>query len=105
MPVHAVRSAGGKIIGWQFGQSGKIYKTKAEAEAQERAIRASGWKEKQMAITSALNKIKDTLFEPTFYKVIQGGMSSGKTFGIMTLLTSYAQSYPDSKITVIGIFP
>ena len=43
MPVHAVRSAGGKIIGWQFGQSGKIYKTKAEAEAQERAIRASGW--------------------------------------------------------------
>lgn len=44
MPVHAVRSAGGKIIGWQFGQSGKIYKTKAEAEAQERAIRASGWR-------------------------------------------------------------
>ena len=44
MPVHAVRSAGGKIIGWQFGQSGKIYKTKAEAEEQERAIRASGWK-------------------------------------------------------------
>lgn len=43
MPVHAVRSAGGKIIGWQFGQSGKIYKTKAEAEKQERAIRASGW--------------------------------------------------------------
>lgn len=44
MPVHAVRSAGGKIIGWQFGQSGKIYKTKAEAERQERAIRAAGWK-------------------------------------------------------------
>lgn len=44
MPVHAVRSAGGKIIGWQFGTSGKIYKTKAEAEEQERAIRASGWK-------------------------------------------------------------
>lgn len=44
MPVHAVRSAGGKIIGWQFGQSGKIYKTKAEAEKQERAIRAAGWK-------------------------------------------------------------
>ena len=43
MPVHAVRSAGGKIIGWQFGQTGKIYKTKAEAEEQERAIRASGW--------------------------------------------------------------
>ena len=45
MPVHAVRSAGGKIIGWQFGTTGKIYKTKAEAEAQERAIRATGWSE------------------------------------------------------------
>lgn len=44
MPVHAVRSAGGRIIGWQFGQSGKIYKTKQEAEEQERAIRAAGWK-------------------------------------------------------------
>ena len=43
MPVHAVRSAGGQIIGWQFGQTGKIYKTKQEAEEQERAIRASGW--------------------------------------------------------------
>lgn len=45
MPVHAVRSAGGKIIGWQFGTTGKIYKTKAEAESQERAIRATGWSE------------------------------------------------------------
>ena len=35
MPVHAVRSAGGKIIGWQFGTTGKIYKTKQEAEEQE----------------------------------------------------------------------
>lgn len=43
MPVHAVRSVGGKIIGWQFGTTGKIYKTKQEAEEQERAIRASGW--------------------------------------------------------------
>lgn len=55
-----------------------------------------------MAITSSLNRIKDTLFEPTFYKVIQGGMSSGKTFGILTLLISYAQTYKDSIITVIG---
>lgn len=44
MPVHAVRSAGGRIIGWQFGQTGAIYKTKAEAEKQERAIRAAGWR-------------------------------------------------------------
>lgn len=55
-----------------------------------------------MAITSALNRIKSTLFEETFYKVIQGGMSSGKTFGILTLLISYAQTYPKSIITVVG---
>lgn len=55
-----------------------------------------------MAITSALNRIKSTLFDETFYKVIQGGMSSGKTFGILTLLISYAQTYNDSIITVIG---
>ena len=44
MPVHAVRSAGGKILGYRFGTTGKLYKTKAEAERQERAIRAAGWK-------------------------------------------------------------
>lgn len=56
-----------------------------------------------MAITSALNSIKSTLFEDTFYKVIQGGMSSGKTFGILTLLISYAQTYNNSIITVVGL--
>ena len=45
MPVVAVRSAGGKIIGYRWGSKGKIYKTRAEAEAQGRAIRASGWTE------------------------------------------------------------
>lgn len=45
MPVVAVRSAGGKIIGYRWGKSGKLYKTKAEAEEQGRAIRASGWAE------------------------------------------------------------
>lgn len=45
MPVHAVRSAGGKIIGYRWGSKGKIYKTKAEAEEQGRAIMASGWRE------------------------------------------------------------
>lgn len=55
-----------------------------------------------MAITTALNKIKNTLFDETFYKVIQGGMSSGKTFGILTLLISYAQTYEKSVITIVG---
>lgn len=56
-----------------------------------------------VAITSGLNKIKDTLYEPTFYKVIQGGMSSSKTFSIMILLIGYAESYPNSLITVAGM--
>lgn len=46
MPVQAVRSAGGKIIGYRWGTRGKIFKTKAEAEEQGRAIHASGWEEK-----------------------------------------------------------
>ena len=56
-----------------------------------------------MAITTALNRIEQTLYEPTFYKVIQGGMSAGKTFAIITLLVGYCQSYPDSLVTVVGL--
>ena len=55
-----------------------------------------------IAITTALNKIKDAICEPTFYKVIQGGMRAGKTMAIMIILTGYAESYPNSKITVVG---
>lgn len=32
--------------GYRFGQSGKVYPTKAQAEAQARAIYASGYREK-----------------------------------------------------------
>ena len=32
--------------GYQWGQSGKVYPTKAQAEAQARAIYASGYREK-----------------------------------------------------------
>lgn len=56
-----------------------------------------------MAITSALKKIEATLYEPTRYKVIQGGMSAGKTYAILTLLIGYAMSYKESKITVVGL--
>lgn len=56
-----------------------------------------------MARTTALNKIEATLYEPTFYKVIQGGASAGKTFAIITLLIGYCQSYPDSLVTVVGL--
>lgn len=57
----------------------------------------------QIAITTGLKKIKQTLYEPTFYKVIQGGMSSSKTFSIMILLIGYAESYPNSLVTVAGM--
>lgn len=45
MPVHAVYKDG-KLIGYRWGSTGKLYKKKEDAEKQGRAIRASGWKEK-----------------------------------------------------------
>lgn len=56
-----------------------------------------------IAITTALKKIKNAICEPTFYKVIQGGASASKTFSIMAILIGYAESYPDSLITVAGM--
>ena len=38
MPVKKVKN------GYRWGDSGKVYKTRAEAEKQGRAIRASGYK-------------------------------------------------------------
>lgn len=55
-----------------------------------------------IARTTALNKIEQIVCEPTFYKVIQGGMRAGKTMAIMMVLTGYAESYKNSKITVVG---
>lgn len=52
--------------------------------------------------TTAVEKIHKVILEPTFYKVIQGGMRAGKTMAIMILLIGYAESYPHSKITVVG---
>lgn len=56
-----------------------------------------------MARTTALNKIEAALYEPTFYKVIQGGQGAGKTYAIMTLLVGYCESYPESRVTVVGM--
>ena len=56
-----------------------------------------------IAITTSTKKIKQALLEPTFYKVIQGGASASKTFSIMILLVGYAESYPNSLITVAGM--
>lgn len=56
-----------------------------------------------MAVTTAVNKIAQAICEPTFYKVIQGGQSAGKTYAIMWLLESYCGSYPNSIVTVLGL--
>jgi len=42
MPVHPVKK-NGKTVGYQWGQSGKVYKKKSDAEKQARAIYASGY--------------------------------------------------------------
>jgi len=41
MPVTKVQG------GYRFGKTGKVYKTKAEAEKQAKAIYASGYKKKK----------------------------------------------------------
>ena len=41
MPVRKVQG------GYQWGKSGKVYPTRAQAERQGRAIIASGWREKK----------------------------------------------------------
>lgn len=56
-----------------------------------------------MAITTALAKIKEVVYELTFYKVIQGGEGAGKTYAIITILIGYCQSYRDSVVTVVGV--
>ena len=56
-----------------------------------------------MARTTALNKIEASLYEPTFYKICQGGASAGKTYAILTILTGYCESYPDSLVSVVGM--
>lgn len=47
MPVHPVKNKSGKTVGYQYGTTGKVYRSKAEAEKQARAIYASGYKEKK----------------------------------------------------------
>lgn len=56
-----------------------------------------------IALTTGTKKIKQAILEPTFYKVIQGGASASKTFSIMIILIGYAESYPNSLITVAGM--
>lgn len=46
MPVKEVRNKSGKIMGYRFENTGKIYRKREDAERQARAIYASGYREK-----------------------------------------------------------
>ena len=46
MPVKEVKNSSGKVMGYRWGNSGKIYRKREDAEKQARAIYASGYKEK-----------------------------------------------------------
>ena len=49
MPVHELKDSSGKVIGHQWGSSGKKYygkDSKKKAAIQGAAVRASGWKGK-----------------------------------------------------------
>lgn len=56
-----------------------------------------------MGRTTTLDKIENLYFEPTFYKVIQGGMSAGKTYAVLTLLIGFCESFTDKLVTVVGL--
>ena len=47
MPVKEVRNTSGKIMGYRWGTTGKVYRKREDAEKQARAIYASGYKEKK----------------------------------------------------------
>jgi hypothetical protein len=47
MPVREVRNSSGKIMGYRWGTTGKVYRKREDAEQQARAIYASGYKEKK----------------------------------------------------------
>lgn len=47
MPVKEVRNNSGKIIGYRWGTSGKVYRKREDAEKQAKAIYASGYGKKK----------------------------------------------------------
>jgi hypothetical protein len=43
MPVNEIKNQSGNIIGYRWGTTGKLYRTKQEAEKQGKAIYAAGY--------------------------------------------------------------
>ena len=74
MPVHKVSG------GYKWGKTGKVYPTKAEAEKQGRAIRASGYAKggvTKSKVNEAGNYTKPTMRKNLFEK-IKAGTKGGK---------------------------
>lgn len=74
MPVHKVSG------GYKWGKSGKVYPTKAEAEKQGKAIRASGYSkggDTKSKVNEAGNYTKPTMRKNLFNK-IKAGSKGGK---------------------------
>ena len=74
MPVHKVKG------GYQWGKSGKVYKTKAEAEKQGKAVYASGYAKggaTKSRVNEAGNYTKPTMRKNLFNK-IKAGTKGGK---------------------------
>lgn len=44
MPVREVKNTEGKTIGYRWGDTGKVYRNRADAEKQGRAVYASGYR-------------------------------------------------------------
>lgn len=47
MPVNEVKDSSGKTIGYRWGKTGRIYRSKEKAEQQGKAIYASGYGKKK----------------------------------------------------------
>jgi hypothetical protein len=71
MPVYKVKG------GYRWGKTGKVYKTKAAAERQGKAIRASGYSKGGDTINAAGNYTKPTMRKNLVAKV-KAGSKGGK---------------------------
>ncbi len=67
MPVQKVKG------GYRWGKTGKVYKTKAAAERQGKAIRASGYSKGGDTINAAGNYTKPTMRKNIFNRIKAGG--------------------------------
>lgn len=74
MPVRKVKE------GWQWGETGKVYPTKAEAQRQGRAIYASGYSKGGTATKSRVNEAGNYT-KPTMRKNLYKKLLAGDKYG------------------------